>query len=202
MDGRREMSRKAVYAVLTIVCFVSGTVGGLGAQGPMQTPGAIQQLKGPWQTPGPIQQPTGPWLQPREFQQPGEIQSVKEGCQQRLTVGADTLFAFNEARLSPAAEATLNTLGPMIQQAGRPPMEIAGHTDALGSAAYNQQLSEARARAVKAWLVAHQYVPDATPITGYGKRHPVAPNTTPDGRDNPDGRQRNRRVEVVIDTCR
>jgi flagellar motor protein MotB len=40
-----------------------------------------------------------------------------------------------------------------------------------------------------------------TPATGYGKKRPVAPNQHPDGSDNPAGRQQNRRVEVVIDTC-
>jgi outer membrane protein OmpA-like peptidoglycan-associated protein len=44
-------------------------------------------------------------------------------------------------------------------------------------------------------------IPAATPIRGFGKTKPVAPNTTPDGRDDPEGRQKNRRVEVVFDTC-
>lgn len=58
------------------------------------------------------------------------------------------------------------------------------------------------ARSVKTWLVARQAVPATTPIKGHGKSRPVASNTKPDGSDNPQGRQKNRRVEIVIDTCR
>jgi len=56
--------------------------------------------------------------------------------------------------------------------------------------------------AVKAWLLVRNFVSAETPATGYGKRNPVAPNQKPDGSDNPAGRQLNRRVEVVLDTCR
>jgi outer membrane protein OmpA-like peptidoglycan-associated protein len=55
---------------------------------------------------------------------------------------------------------------------------------------------------VKTWLVARQAVPATTPIKGHGKSRPVASNTNPDGSDNPQGRQKNRRVEIVNDTCR
>ena len=54
--------------------------------------------------------------------------------------------------------------------------------------------------AVKAWLLAHQFVPAGAAINGAGEMRPVAPNTKPDGSDDPAGRQRNRRVDVVIDT--
>jgi outer membrane protein OmpA-like peptidoglycan-associated protein len=63
-------------------------------------------------------------------------------------------------------------------------------------------LSEQRAATVRDWLAAHGYVPASTPIKGYGKADPVAPNTKPDGSDDPQGRQKNRRVEVVIQTCK
>jgi outer membrane protein OmpA-like peptidoglycan-associated protein len=86
-------------------------------------------------------------------------------------------------------------------QRGQHPMIIEGHTDAIGSDAHNQRLSEQRAEAVRAWLTAHGYVPASTPVKGYGKRRPVAPNTNPNGSDNPAGRQQNRRVEVVIKIC-
>ena len=82
-------------------------------------------------------------------------------------------------------------------------MAIEGYTDAIGSAAYNQELSERRARAVEVWLVAHGIVGrDAAQVQGYGKSKPIAPNTKPDGSDNPEGREKNRRVEIVIDTCK
>jgi outer membrane protein OmpA-like peptidoglycan-associated protein len=195
------MTRMAGVAVsLWAVLTASGV--GWGQGGQAQKPGDIQQPKGTWQVPGEIKQPTGPWQTPGAIQRPGEIQTIREQCQQRFRMGADTLFAFNEWTLTPTAEKTLSELGPMIVKAGQHPVSIEGHTDAIGAADYNQRLSEQRAQAVKGWLVAHKYVPASAPARGYGKDKPVAPNVKPDGSDNPEGRQLNRRVEVVVDTCR
>jgi len=142
---------------------------------------------------------------PGEIQQPKGIQAIKvEGatCERRFTVGADVLFAFDKWTLTPDAAETLVALGPILQKEGRHPARIEGHTDAIGSDEYNQRLSAQRARAVQEWLVAHTYLPASTAMQGYGKKRPVAPNTNADGSDNPAGRQKNRRVEVVLDTCR
>jgi outer membrane protein OmpA-like peptidoglycan-associated protein len=190
-------------------CVVLLLWAGLGApviaaaqSGQLQKPGEIQQPKGQWQVPGEIQQPKGPWQVPGEIQKPGPIQTVKEQCLQRFRMGADTLFEFDKSTLTPPAETTLTELGPMVTKAGKHPVSVEGHTDAIGPADYNQRLSEQRARTVRDWLAARGYVPATTTIKGYGKDKPVAPNTRPDGSDNPDGRALNRRVEVVIDTCR
>lgn len=164
----------------------------------------IQQPSGHWQTPGPIQVPKGPWQKPGKIQVPKGIQAIKtrkSDCTQWLTVGSDALFAFNKATLSPDAEKTLSALGPLITKAGKHPVRIDGYTDSIGSVAYNLDLSERRARTVRDWLAAHHYLPASTPIAGLGKSNPVAPNTNPDGSDNPQGRAKNRRVEVEIDTC-
>ncbi|HXO43443.1 MAG TPA: OmpA family protein [Thermoanaerobaculia bacterium] len=172
--------------------------------GTWQKPGEIQQPKGTWQKPGEIQQPKGPWQKPGEIQVPKGIQAIQaheSGCEQRLTTVADALFEFDKATLGADAEQTLAVLGPQIAQRGEHPIVIEGHTDAIGSDAHNQRLSEQRAAAVRAWLAAHRFVPASTPIKGYGKTRPVAPNANPDGSDNPAGRQKNRRVEVVIKTC-
>ena len=142
---------------------------------------------------------------PGEIQVPRGIQAVKvvEGtkCERRLSVGADALFAFDQWTLTPEAEETLVVVLPEIEKAGKHPVSIEGHTDAKGTDAYNDTLSEKRAATVKQWLVAHKAVPESTKVVGYGERKPVAPNTKPDGSDDPDGRQKNRRVEVVVDTC-
>src|SRR5215475_12425646 len=95
---------------------------------------------------------------------------------------------------------TLMAAGPEIAKLGGKPARIEGHTDAIGSDAYNFRLSEARAITVREWLAARGMVPATTPIKGYGKTNPIAPNFTIDGGDNPEGRQKNRRVEVVFDT--
>src|SRR5437868_1647765 len=98
-------------------------------------------------------------------------------------------------------ETVMKRLAPLIAEAGKHPLTIAGHTDSVGNPSYNQGLSEKRARTVKDWLVSHSYAPATTSIKGYGETMPVAPNIKPDGSDNPEGRRLNRRVEIVIDTC-
>lgn len=162
------------------------------------------RLAGSWQQPGPIQQPKGQWQQPGDIQVPKGIDAVhatEAQCERRLSVVADALFDFDKANLRADAEETLAAAGPQIAKADRPPSLIEGHTDAIGGDAYNLKLSEARARTARDWLAAHGFVPAATPIKGFGKTTPVAPNRTADGRDDPAGRQKNRRVEIVFSTC-
>jgi outer membrane protein OmpA-like peptidoglycan-associated protein len=170
-----------------------------------QTSGPIEQPQGKWQTPGQIQTPHGPWQTPGAIQIPKGIQAIHRlatPCEQRLIVGSDALFDFNKSNLRPDAEETLKALGPMINKGGSGVVEIDGHTDAIGSNEYNQSLSEQRAQTVKSWLVAHGFMPAATPIKGFGKTRPIALNSNPDGTDNPKGRQQNRRVEIVMNTCK
>ena len=164
----------------------------------------IQKPRNTWQTPKEIQQPKGTWQQPGEIQVPKGIQAIRteeERCAKRFLVGADALFEFDKATLTPDAEETLEALVPLLVNAGKHPVSVEGHTDAKGSDAYNQTLSEKRAVAVKAWLVTHGAVPAGATTKGWGKQRPVAPNTRPDGSDDPAGRQKNRRVEVVLDLC-
>jgi outer membrane protein OmpA-like peptidoglycan-associated protein len=78
---------------------------------------------------------------------------------------------------------------------------IEGHTDAIGGESYNQGLGERRAAAIRAALVNRGLSLGQLNVRGFGKSHPVVPNQNPDGTDDPDGRQQNRRVEVVINTC-
>lgn len=183
-------------------CFGSWTAS---AQGVIRQPGQIQQPGGNWQKPGEIQVPKGNWQKPGDIQVPRGIQAVgvhTEPCAQRLAVVADALFDFNQWTLTAQAEETLNALRPLLAKAGNHPISVEGHTDAVGSATYNQKLSLKRAQTVKDWLVAHQLASVKASVAGYGETRPVAPNTKADGTDNPEGRQKNRRVELVIDTCK
>jgi outer membrane protein OmpA-like peptidoglycan-associated protein len=165
----------------------------------------IPQPRGPWRVPGPIQEPKGPWQVPGEIQVPKGIQAVRVTtsgrCEQRLSVVADALFDFDKSNLRPEAEETLTAAAPEIKKLGGKPTRIEGHTDSIGSDAYNMKLSESRATIVRNWLAAHDVIPAATPIKGYGKTKPIAANTTADGKDDPQGRQKNRRVEVVFTAC-
>lgn len=176
----------------------------LALAGPAAAQGEIQKPKDKWQQPGEIQKPRDTWQQPGEIQVPKGIQAIRTEeakCTKRFLVGADALFEFDKATLTPDAEETLSALVPLLAKAGKHPATIEGHTDAKGSDAYNQTLSEKRARTVKDWLVSRGAVAATTPIQGWGKRRPVAPNAKPDGSDDPAGRQKNRRVEVVLDLC-
>jgi outer membrane protein OmpA-like peptidoglycan-associated protein len=78
-------------------------------------------------------------------------------------------------------------------------VRVEGHTDAKGSDEYNQALSERRAASVRTWFVQAAKLPaKSVTAVGFGERQPVADNEKPDGSDDPEGRQKNRRVEVVV----
>jgi outer membrane protein OmpA-like peptidoglycan-associated protein len=116
-----------------------------------------------------------------------------------VTLAADVLFDFDKADLRAEAASTLHNLADLIRAKAHGPVGIRGYTDALGKDPYNQRLSERRAASVKTWLVGHEQLAAATLATsGFGARDPVAPNRKPDGSDNPEGRQLNRRVTVLI----
>lgn len=123
------------------------------------------------------------------------------GCKHKVSIGADALFDFDKSDLTPAAESTLQKVLPVLVTYGAHPISIEGHTDSIGADEYNNGLSERRAETVKGWLVAHNYVSPSISTLGFGKTHPVNPNTYNDGTDFPQGRQKNRRVEIIVDTC-
>jgi len=75
---------------------------------------------------------------------------------------------------------------------------IEGHTDSIGSETYNQRLSERRAEAVRQYLVERGVAASRLETRGYGESQPIAPNTTPEGKDNPEGRALNRRAELKV----
>jgi outer membrane protein OmpA-like peptidoglycan-associated protein len=108
------------------------------------------------------------------------------------------LFDFDRSELRASAGPTLEAVADAARRSGVRPVQVEGYTDAKGADAYNLALSQKRADAVKAWLLAHGVAGDRLSAKGFGKARPVAPNTRPNGADDPDGRQKNRRVEVVI----
>lgn len=112
----------------------------------------------------------------------------------------DVLFEFGKADLTGDARGKVRGISEVLtEQAGGRRVSIEGHTDSVGSDAYNQQLSERRAASVAGALESDGVSSQRVTTKGYGKRYPVAPNTNPDGTDNPAGRAKNRRVEVVIE---
>ena len=111
----------------------------------------------------------------------------------------DILFAFDRAELTTNAWIKVRDIADVLNDRARQRLvSIEGHTDAIGSEIYNQRLSERRAESVTIALQQSGVSSRRLTTHGYGERYPVAPNTYPDGSDNPAGRAQNRRVEVVI----
>ncbi len=132
----------------------------------------------------------------------GKVQSlaVRETTTEvRIDLSADVLFAFDKADLLPEARQSLSQAAAIIRDKAKGTVRIDGYTDAKGSDAYNQRLSERRAAAVESWFKVTGHLEDISfTAKGFGAKNPVAPNTKPDGSDDPDGRQKNRRVEITI----
>jgi outer membrane protein OmpA-like peptidoglycan-associated protein len=128
-----------------------------------------------------------------------EALAIKETpTEVRIELAADVLFDFDKATIRPQAGAALKNVAAVLKDKAKGPVRIEGHTDAKGSDAYNQNLSVRRADAVRQWLVEKEGLKGAKITTqGFAAKNPVAPNTKPDGSDNPEGRQRNRRVEII-----
>ncbi|MBA2529520.1 MAG: OmpA family protein [Euzebyales bacterium] len=114
-----------------------------------------------------------------------------------IRLSADVLFPYGSAALTPPARIELASVGRRLAAAPAGVATVEGHTDARGDAAYNQRLSVDRARAVTRFLAPR--VGDVRfRVRGRGERDPIAPNLTRDGRDNPAGRNLNRRVEITF----
>ena len=115
----------------------------------------------------------------------------------RIELSGDILFDFDKATLRPAAEPILTRVAEVIRKYGKPMVRIEGHTDSKGSDDYNLKLSQRRADSVKDWLIANRATGVLT-TKGLGETSPAVPNDKPDGSDDPDGRQKNRRVEIIV----
>ncbi|MBV1799591.1 OmpA family protein [Siccirubricoccus sp. G192] len=124
------------------------------------------------------------------------IQETPRGTQ--LTVQNDVLFDFDKSELRPDAATALGRVAEIIRDRRPRAVRIIGHTDSIGTDDYNEALSRRRAQAVEQWLASNGGGLPPLQVEGRGEREPVAPNTV-DGRDNPEGRQKNRRVEVLLE---
>lgn len=132
------------------------------------------------------------------------IAAVKPQPQiETYTLSADTFFDFDKATLKPQGEAELSRLAAKMREANNiSAITVVGHTDSIGTEAYNQALSERRAATVKNFLAGQGISSSLILARGEGESNPIAPNTTPTGRDNPAGRAKNRRVEVTVEARR
>ena len=108
-----------------------------------------------------------------------------------ITLDSGILFDVDKYDVRPEAERALASLATVLKEADVKAFEIDGHTDSDASDEYNQALSEKRANAVKDFLASQGLTSEIT-IIGYGESRPVASN------DTPEGKQKNRRVEILI----
>ena len=141
----------------------------------------------------------GAFIGRRMDRQAAEIQKaipnaevIREGEGIIVKFDSGILFDFDKTALKDAAKTNVQSLASSLNQYPDTDVKIIGHTDNIGKEAYNQDLSERRAAAVKAYAVS-QGVPSSRLVTiGKGLTEPIADNTTETGR------AQNRRVEIVI----
>jgi outer membrane protein OmpA-like peptidoglycan-associated protein len=128
-----------------------------------------------------------------------DLGATVKGREIKINLAADVLFDFDKSTLRAEAAPALGKVVAVLQSYPKAAVLIEGHTDGKGNDSYNQRLSEQRADSVRRWLVEHGVT---TPMTtrGWGKSHPIVPNTKPNGADDPEGRQKNRRVEITVNT--
>ena len=110
-----------------------------------------------------------------------------------ITLDSGILFDVDKYDVRPEAEVALKNLAVVLKEADVKAFQIDGHTDSDASDEHNQVLSENRANAVKNFLAAQGLTAEIT-INGYGESRPIATN------DTPEGKQKNRRVEIIIPT--
>jgi OOP family OmpA-OmpF porin len=110
----------------------------------------------------------------------------------KVTYAADAFFDFNKSVIKPEAKAKLDDLVDKIKAVNLEVIIAVGHTDAVGSDAYNQKLSMRRSNAVKAYLINKGVDKTRIYTEGKGEKQPVADNGTKEGRS------KNRRVEIEV----
>jgi len=132
---------------------------------------------------------------------PAGIQVDANGCpvaKAAPIVLKGVTFEFNSARLTSDATRRLNNVVNALKGSPSIQVLIEGHTDSIGGASYNLELSKERAASVRQYLVDHGINSNRMNSKGFGETQPVAPNTKPNGADNPAGRAQNRRVELEV----
>ena len=111
---------------------------------------------------------------------------------EKVSLRGDTLFDFDKSVVKPEGKAVLDKLVDQAKALNLEVIVAVGHTDSVGTDAYNQKLSERRAAAVKAYLVSKGVAANRVYTEGKGEKSPVADNKTKEGR------AKNRRVEIEV----
>ena len=128
----------------------------------------------------------------REQLQGSGVSVIREGDNIRLVMPGSITFETDRANLRGSFYSVLDSVGLVLAKYNDTTMRVTGHTDSTGSAQYNQQLSEQRARSVSSYLVTKGVASQRMYVEGLGESLHVADNSTPEGR------AANRRVELYI----
>ena len=124
-------------------------------------------------------------------------------CLQPYVVGKpmvikNILYDYNVATLRPESKIVLNGVVDILNDNPKLKVELSAHTDSVGGEAYNQKLSQERAQSCVDYVISKGIAADRIFARGYGELRPIAPNSLPNGKDNPEGRQENRRTEFTV----
>ena len=123
---------------------------------------------------------------------PAPAKPAPKPVAEKVTLAADVLFDFDKSVLKPEGKAKLDDLAGKVKGINLEVVIAIGHTDSIGSDAYNQKLSVRRAASGKGYLVSKGVEPNRIYTEGKGEKQPVASNKTKEGR------QKNRRVEIEV----
>jgi outer membrane protein OmpA-like peptidoglycan-associated protein len=116
----------------------------------------------------------------------------------KIFVLENIYFGYDSADIRKEAALELDKLVTLLNDNTDLKIEMGSHTDSVASESYNNQLSQRRAESTVNYLIRNGIDPNRLVAKGYGESKPIARNTNPDGTDNPEGRQRNRRTEFKI----
>lgn len=115
-----------------------------------------------------------------------------------ISIPAKVLFDFDKDFLRPEGKAALDELAAKFKETGLKSALVVGHTDSMGTDEYNIALGQRRADAVRVYLESVLGAGVEFEAVSDGESKPIAPNTFENGRDNPAGRQQNRRVDLQV----
>lgn len=121
-----------------------------------------------------------------------DVEVVRRGDDLLLNMPSGVLFAYDSANVEPRFRQTLDRVADTLAEYNQTYVDVYGHTDSIGSDAYNQALSERRATAVADYLAGRGVQAARIGTRGYGETQPVQPN------DTEEGRAANRRVEIKL----
>jgi OmpA-OmpF porin, OOP family len=145
--------------------------------------------------PAPAPEPPKPAPAPAPEPKPApraEPKPAPKPVAEKVTFAADVLFDFDKSVIKPEGKSKLDDLSSKVKGVSLEVVIAIGHTDSIGSDAYNQALSVRRAESVKAYLVSKGIEANRVYTEGKGEKQPVADNKTREGR------AKNRRTEIEV----